>query len=67
MLSLPTKVENITQWLCANKLTPNVNKTKYMIVANKNKLEHLQPVTIEMKTNHLSLILRECTLVRAKI
>ena len=48
MLSLRIEIDNITQWLYANKLTRNVSKTKYMIVASSNKLKTLQPVNLTM-------------------
>ncbi len=56
LLSLRIEVDNITQWLHANKLTPNVSKTKYMIVASKNKLKNLGYVSLKMNNEELERV-----------
>ena len=35
------ELNNIHQWLVANKLTLNVDKTEYMIIGTRQKLNHL--------------------------
>ena len=56
MLSFRIEVDNVSQWLYANNLTPNVNKTKYMIVASKNKLRYIQPVTLKMNNDGIEWV-----------
>ena len=38
---LNSELNNINQWLVANKLTLNVDKTEYMIIGTRQKLNHL--------------------------
>ena len=38
---LNSELNNIHQWLVANKLTFNVDKTEYMIIGTRQKLNHL--------------------------
>ena len=38
---LNSELNNIHQWLVANKLTLNVDKTEYMIIRTRQKLDHL--------------------------
>ena len=38
--SLNSELENIHKWLLANKLTLNVNKTEYMIIGSRQKLQN---------------------------
>ena len=38
---LNSELNNIHQWLVANKLTLNVDKTEYMIIGTRQKLNHL--------------------------
>ena len=38
---LNSELTNINQWLVANKLTLNVDKTEYMIIGTRQKLNHL--------------------------
>ena len=38
---LNSELNNIYQWLVANKLTLNVDKTEYMIIGTRQKLNHL--------------------------
>ena len=38
--SLNSELENSHKWLLANKLTLNVNKTEYMIIGSRQKLQN---------------------------
>ena len=38
--SLNSKLENIHKWLLADKLTLNINKTEYMIIGSREKLQN---------------------------
>ena len=35
------ELQNVYKWLCINKLSLNIQKTKYIIFHNKNKIEHI--------------------------
>ena len=46
---LNTELENVHEWLTANKLTLNTEKTEYMIIGSYKKISNIQKEG-EMKT-----------------
>ena len=67
--NLNTDIKTPEQWLDANKLSPNLVKTEYMIIASSPKLKHIdfspliklagKPVKRVLKTDDLGLIIDE--------
>ena len=50
------EIETLIQWLRANKLSLNVKKTKYMIIGNKNKLNGIQDVNINVNNEPIERV-----------
>ena len=67
--NLNTDIKTLEQWLDANKLSPNLVKTEYMIIASSPKLKHIdfspliklagKPIKRVLKTDYLGLIIDE--------
>ena len=68
--NLNTDIKTLEQWLDANKLSPNLVKTEYMIIASSSpKLKHTdfipliklagKPIKRVLKTDYLGLIIDE--------
>ena len=67
--NLNTDIKTLQQWLDANKLSPNLVKTEYMIIASSPKLRHIdfsppiklagKPIKRVLKTDYLGLIIDE--------
>ena len=67
--NLNTDIKTPEQWLGANKLSPNLVKTEYMIIASSPKLKHInfspliklagKPIKRVLKTDYLGLIIDE--------
>ena len=65
--NLNTDIKTLEQWLDANKLSPNLVKTEYMIIASPAKLKHIdfspliklagKPIERVLKTGYLGLII----------
>ena len=45
-----TELEKIYEWLCANKLTLNIAKSKYMLVTKKRNVD---PISIKINKSEL--------------
>ena len=39
---LKTEVKSIAEWMRQNKLSLNTNKTEYMVVGHKRRINHIQ-------------------------
>jgi hypothetical protein len=39
---LNTELENVDEWLTANKLTLNIEKTEYMIIGSYKRISNIQ-------------------------
>ena len=67
--NLNTDIKTLEQWLDANKLSPNLGKKEYMIIASSLKLKHIyfspliklagKPIKCVLKTDYLELIIDE--------
>ena len=67
--NLNTDIKTLEQWLDANKLSPNLVKTEYMIITSSPKLKHIdfspliklagKPIKRVLKTDYLGLIIDE--------
>ena len=55
--SLNQDLSNINRWLSANKLTPNMTKTEFMLIAPRQKLNSLSvPPALEINGTQLNRV-----------
>ena len=49
-------LDNIYNWLLANKLSINVEKTEFMIFATEYKLGHCPDLTVEINESNINQV-----------
>ena len=69
MLTIRIELENVNQWMRANRLTVNVSKTKYLVLGRKNKIKQINDLTLKLNDEvtekvhefkYLEMIIDEC-------